>query len=848
MNMSWNQQTHHNHPTGQDHAQGTRRELPQVALLLLLALMAFFWPAVFGGRVLLPVDMIFEVDPLWQSLAPERYTRAANPVLSDQVYMYLPWKTLASRALAQGQLPLWNPYTDAGLPFVGNAQSAIFNPFNVLSYLMPVYASYVIAAILRLFVAGFSTFLFARALGFSKPGALLAMAAFTFSGPMIVWLGYPLSPIIAWLPAMLLTIERALTKRSNLYMIVGGLTIGAQFLGGHPETSFHVMLAWAAYAVYRAISLEGWRPSRLLPQLARVVLAAMLGTLLAAAQLLPFLEALFQSAAFSIKGAEAFGSAPFLARLFFEWRNWPTAITALMPQYFGTDLDGSYWFPYSNSVEQNAYVGVLPLALAATVTLGSLRQRSSPRRNLILFFALMAAACLGLALRLPLLNAINYLPLFNVSAPGRLRLVYAFAIAMLAGLGLDEIIQRNEHRRRALWRILALLALVSLLLIALAYGSLTLFKDQVIRSGRDYMKTNWGTPYLSRPLEYYYALVEERYEKKLALYRPGNVVMYLPVLVALAWFTLHRWQRQSTRSRIWAYGALGLTMLDAFLVGMPFNPTIAPQHIFPTPGAIQFLQQDHDVYRVSGTGLILQPNSSMVFGISDVRGYDPVAPRRYTELIDRVQGHYRFHFHSLFVQVNSPLLDLLNVKYVLTDQPLDGKWELVYRDAGSVKVYRNQDALPRTFVVYRAEIVSDAAQSLERVTNSAFDFRHQVVLEDAPVGWKEPESPGSATVRILDYQPDQVKVSIEASADGLLVLTDSYAPGWQALLDGHPTPVYVADHAFRAVVAPTGAHQVEFVYRPLSFQIGATVSLVTATTLLLMAVISRIRRAGGSGR
>jgi hypothetical protein len=126
MNVSWNQQTHHSHPTGQDHAQGARRELPQVALLLLLVLMVFFWPAVFGGRVLLPMDMIFEVDPLWQSLAPERYTRAANPALSDQVYMYLSWQTLASRALAQGQLPLWNPYIERGLPFVGNAQSAVF--------------------------------------------------------------------------------------------------------------------------------------------------------------------------------------------------------------------------------------------------------------------------------------------------------------------------------------------------------------------------------------------------------------------------------------------------------------------------------------------------------------------------------------------------------------------------------------------------------------------------------------------------------------------------------------------------------------------------------------------------
>ena len=856
MNTSWGQQPNHNL---------ARREIAEAALLLILALLVFFWPAVFGGRVLLPTDLIFELDPLWQPLAPEGYTYPANRLLSDQVYAFFPWRVFTVRSLAQGRMPLWNPYINGGQPFVGNAQSAIFSPFNLLGYLVPFCSSYIITAILRLSVAGVFTFLFAREIGFSKPGAMLAMAAFTFSGPMIVWTGYPLSPVIAWLPAMLLTIERALTRRSGLYVIASGLTIGAQFLGGHPETSFHVMLAWAAYALYRAVSLEGpvlsdvlslskgkaegWQLSRLLPQLVRVATAAAIGVLLAAVQLFPFVEALFHSATLSARYAKASGNA--VAHLLFEWHDWPTAITALLPQYFGTDLDGSYWFPYSNYVEQNTYVGVLPLALAVMAAWHNIRRRFSPRRNLVLFFALMAFVCLGVALRLPLLNGVNYLPLFNVAANGRLRLIYVFAVAILAGLGLDEISSRHRGSRRTTLRILVLLALISLFLIALAYVGFVVFKDKVIRSGQDFMEANWGTPYLSRSLEYYYALVEERYEKKLALFHPSNVVMYLPVLIALSWFVLHRWgQKQHTGTKVWLYAALGLTILDAFLVGMPFNPTTAPQHIFPTPGAIQFLQQDRDIYRVSGTDLILNPNSGMVFGLSDIRGYDTVVPRRYADLLDRLEGHYRFHFHSLFVQASSPLWDLLNVKYVLTDQELDGKWELAYSDAGSVKVYRNQDVLPRAFVVYRAKVVDGPGQSLERVTDNAFDFRGRVVLEEMPAGWTEPpEIPASeAAVQIVDYEPNRVRLEVETPAAGLLVLADTYAPGWKALLDGVPTPVYVADHAFRAVVAPAGAHQIEFVYEPLSFRVGAATSLLTIVALVLVPIGSRIRRTREQGQ
>jgi uncharacterized membrane protein YfhO len=69
-------------------------------------------------------------------------------------------------------------------------------------------------------------------------------------------------------------------------------------------------------------------------------------------------------------------------------------------------------------------------------------------------------------------------------------------------------------------------------------------------------------------------------------------------------------------------------------------------------------------------------------------------------------------------------------------------------------------------------------------------------------------------------------IETDGPADGVLVLTDTYVPGWQAQVDGKPASVYVADYAFRAVRVPSGQHRVEFVYTPASFSIGATISLV----------------------
>ncbi len=827
-----------------------RREVIEASALLLMALLIFFWPAVFGGGVLLPADLIFELDPLWRPLAPEGYAGPSNSLLADQVYQFHPWEVFARRSLAQGEPPLWNPHIDGGLPFVGNAQSATFSPFNLAGYLFPLHPSYVIIAILRLFVAGIFTFLLAREIGIRFPGALLSMMTFTFSGPMVVWLGHPHSFVIVWLPAMLFTTERALTRKSWAHVAIVGLIIGAQFLGGHPETSFHVILAWAAYALYRVISLEGWRPSRWLPQLVQIGVAALTGALLAAVQLLPFAEALLHSATLSARTAEAAASeVSFIPRFFFDWHAWPTAITTLLPQYFGTSLNDSYWFPYSNYVEQNAYVGVLPLVLAIVIILRNVNVNPhlSRKRNWILFFGSMALISLGVALRLPGLNAVNALPLFNLMANGRLRLVYALAMAILAGLGMDAIIGRGSRRfRRSTLHVLIILTLGSMILIAVTYAGFVIFKDDVIQSGRDFMEANWNTtPYLSRPLEYYYDLVEVRYQKKLALFRPDNVAMYVPTLIALAWIAIRLSERKMNTERItiWRWAILGLTILDLFVVGLPFNPTVAPQHVFPTPESLQFLSRDPSIYRVSGTDLTLYPNSGMLFGLYDVRGYDTIVPQRYADLVDRLEGHYRFHFHSLFRQAGSPLWDLLNVKYVLTDKELKGKWELAYQGQGNIKVYRNRDVLPRAFVVHRAEVVDNAAQSLERVLDSDFDFRRSVVLEEKPTRWTAPseEAAAAAFARIVDYQPDYVKIEVQTPTDGLLVLTDTYAPGWQALLDGHPVPIYVADHAFRAVVVPAGAHAVEFTYRPLSFQIGAAITLLTVTAIVLVSITLRIR-------
>ncbi len=74
----------------------------------------------------------------------------------------------------------------------------------------------------------------------------------------------------------------------------------------------------------------------------------------------------------------------------------------------------------------------------------------------------------------------------------------------------------------------------------------------------------------------------------------------------------------------------------------------------------------------------------------------------------------------------------------------------------------------------------------------------------------------------------------------MVVVSELFYPGWRATVDGTDTPIYRADHALRAVLVPAGRHSVEMVFDPLSFRVGAVISLAT----LLAAALVLLRAAG----
>ncbi|MBC7263481.1 MAG: YfhO family protein [Chloroflexi bacterium] len=172
-----------------------------------------------------------------------------------------------------------------------------------------------------------------------------------------------------------------------------------------------------------------------------------------------------------------------------------------------------------------------------------------------------------------------------------------------------------------------------------------------------------------------------------------------------------------------------------------------------------------------------------------------------------------------FVRVERVRFTTVNGDTVLLSHLVgESDFALVYRSE-DVAIYENRDAMPRAYLVHRAEVVASDEEALARLQARDFSPREVVYLLDGegrPTG-----PPGSDDVVIVEeYAPMRVSLTTISDADGYLVLADSYYPGWRAYVDGVETPVCRANLMMRAVYVPAGRHAVTFVYKPRMFRLG----------------------------
>jgi uncharacterized membrane protein YfhO len=278
------------------------------------------------------------------------------------------------------------------------------------------------------------------------------------------------------------------------------------------------------------------------------------------------------------------------------------------------------------------------------------------------------------------------------------------------------------------------------------------------------------------------------------------------------------------------------TLLAADLIWFAdgFHPLMPRQLAFPSTRETRLLQSDSNLFRVAGWMDALLPNTALVYGLRDVRSYDGMGVRSYSELLD-VGFRYTGAIHQLVNVAHPQLLDLLNVKYILTPSDIDlppDRFERVLD--GPTRIYRNDRVQPRAFLADRYVVFR--GNDARRAIRDTVDLTRTAVLE-SPLGaalQPEPALDDTGTTELRRYEDSVVSVITRAQGRRLLILTDVYYPGWVATVDRIEVPILRSDFAFRAVSVPAGDHVVEFRYRPASVRYGAWMSALGALFFVLV--------------
>ena len=672
----------------------------------------------------------------------------------------------------RGELPLWNPLNNAGLPFLAQWNTLILYPGSLIYLLFPLPWSLNVFCLAHLWWAGVGMFRLAERWTGNRAAAGVAGLAFAFNGLTLNALMWPNNiAALGWMPWVINWMEQGWQKGGRT-LVLAALVATMQMLTGAPEI---ILFTWLlAGVIWAGQWLQGTQHRGELS--GRFCGLAVLVFALSAAQLLPFLDLLRHShrdAQFAT-GAWAMPS--------WGWAN------LLVPQFHmnrsGAGLlyqPGQYW-------TSSYYVGGVILALALWAAVRWRQPRAFLLTTLLLVSLVLALGDAGglyhwIRQAVPAANFMRF--------PIKFVVVAVFVLPLLAGLAVADWSDRaRETGRSDAWRLV--LVMLGLALAVAVWGA-----KAPLHEG-DAAQTAWSAA------------------------RTGLLLAAALVLLS---------QHLAGKSRLsgnWAFlGFLVLLWLDVMTHMPSQNPTVPPQVLAAAPSAdgalpnsaepgrgraLLSLAAMNEFYQMNlpdpaesfrRRRLGLHNNVNLIDGIPKVDGFFSLY------LPEERRVHFRLYRSEQ--EIREGLADFLGVTRVTARTNLLA-WS------------PRQTALPWVTGGQRPVFV-DAGTAYTNLISAEFDPRQVVLLPSEARTLALATNGATICFGKVSWSPQRVRVEAEAAEAAWLVFSQVHYHSWRALVDGEERPIWRANVAFQAVELPPGRHEVELVYRDEVFRFGCLVSL-----------------------
>lgn len=716
--------------------------------------------------------------------------------VSDMRDVYIPLETFFRQELLQGRLPAWNPDAAWGFPVIAAAQIGFFYPPLLLLRFLPTPVYLSLLFLLHFIAAAIGTYLFLRRIGRSSYAAFLGSLSFALGGYLVQHTTH-LNIIFAaaWLPWQLLVVEHIAASKHLRPRHFAMLTflLGIPFLAGQLQIPFYIALLSASYLLYRRLQRHGRKA--LLPTNALILLVALGSAGLAAAQLLPTWELAQLSSRspggdFDIVRANQFSYPPY---------HLPAVI---FPRFFGND---SIYWGKPLEIEYGFYLGTLPLLAAAWIVI---------KRRAPVFWTVATGVSFFLALgSLSPLRLINLEPsLWIFSAPARWLLLTTFSLSILAAFGIDHAVTHRRAFARFAVRIAigitATVALVTLILFAIPENRLA--------TASSYLTSQLPLS-LNRPTAYY----EEKISQLFASARTSSASLASPY-TALALITAASlpllWQRRHGRQL-----AAALTAAELIIFAATTTPTFPWSTTLSAPATISALPE------------VARAKQARIYSVRE-----PWDTGAYlTNPASRPKPDDRERERQLLVPLVHTQFNLAGVEWPASLDLKEHQTLLAQlrTENGMINSEAAADLNIGAIIATKASPVQPNAYKSKSVVGDAIVYEIDAKPRAEVIG--DPD----AKIAYQSVQPAQIQIDVETQKGGLLLIRDTWFPGWKATVNDQPTPIERADGAFRSIKLAAGQHEVQLRYQPRTIYLGIAISsAMFAVCLSSLAYRSRKKR------
>jgi hypothetical protein len=386
----------------------------------------------------------------------------------------------------------------------------------------------------------------------------------------------------------------------------------------------------------------------------------------------------------------------------------------------------------------------------------------------------------------------DFFPFFSkFRVPSMIYVLLAVTVPFLGAKGLDIFVENFENKN-------TLKILIKFFAVITSFLVLLLIFEQSFLS--------YSTASDAR---YNINTINKLKEARSALFQKG---LFLSIGLSLSMFflSLGLLKGQINKNKF-LIAVISVALLDLWIVNNEFLNLKLPQNFdlsFKTNERIEYLKKDKDHFRILPADK-MGSNWYSYWNLESVSGYRPIKLRNYQDMMD-AGG------------LNNPsILDMLNVKYVLTRKKINN---INFQKVQNIKgLYQNKNVLPKSWIVKK--IISAESQKESLVKTLSVDFKPE--SEAIVVGYsgKYLNSKSSGIVSIIKRVENRIELSSKSETGGILVLSEIfYRPGWRAYVNGQLVPIYQANHILRSIEVPAGDSNILFEYDVSNWSLARLIS------------------------